>query len=112
MGDLVPRKTLVKQGGLALGGLAGGLALFLLPGGIPGLIVGGVIALVGLAISSSRDDRTAGAITTAAGVLAAARIIPVIGGLAGALLTISGIGLLVMGGLNLYKFIKNYRKRL
>jgi len=113
MSDLVPRKTMVKQGGYAIGGLGGGIALLALHaiGGVPALIVGGIVALIGLAISSSKDDRTAGIVTAAAGALTAAAAIPVIGGIAGALLTISGIGLLVMGGINLYKFVKNYRKR-
>ncbi len=114
MGDLVPRKTVVKQGGLALGGLAGGIALLALHAiaGVPALIVGGIVAVIGLAVSGSREDRAAGMITLGAGILTAARILPLIGGLAGTLLTISGIGLLVMGGINLYKFIKNYRQRM
>jgi len=118
MGDLVPRKTMVKQGGYAFGGLAGGIALFALHAiagpahFLTSLIIGGAVALVGLAIGSSRDDRTAGTIVTAAGIVTAATAIPLIGGLAGALLTISGVGLLIVGGINLWKFVKNYRKRL
>lgn len=114
MSDLVPRKTLVKQGGQAIGGVAGGIVLLALTGihGIPALVVGGVIAVIGLAISGSKSDRTAGVITTAAGVLTAVAAVPFIGGIAGTLLSISGIGLLVMGGINLFKFIKGYRKRL
>lgn len=123
MNDLVPRKTLVKQGGLAIGGLGGGIALLVLNSvlGIPGLIIGGVVTLIGLAIGSSKDDRTAGTIATGAGILTGVHAlsafkIPILsalaGGLGGALLTISGIGLLVMGGLNLFKFVKNYRNRM
>jgi hypothetical protein len=114
MNDLVPRKTLVKQGGLAIGGVGGGIALLLLSGlgGIPALIVGGIVTVVGLAISGSKDDRTAGTITAGAGILTAAHALPFLGGLAGTLMSISGIGLLVMGGINLFKFIRNYRNRM
>jgi hypothetical protein len=114
MSDLVPRKTLVKQGGQAIGGVVGGIALLILTGihGIPALIVGGIIAAIGLSISGSRDDRTAGLITTAAGVLTAVAAVPFLGGIAGTLLSISGIGLLIMGGINLFKFIRGYRKRM
>jgi hypothetical protein len=114
MSDLVPRKTLVKQGGQAIGGVVGGIAVLALTGlhAIPALIVGGAVALIGLAISGSKDDRTAGLITVGAGALTALTAVPLIGGLAGTLMTISGIGLLVMGGINLFKFVKNYRKRM
>ena len=114
MSDLVPRKTVVKQGGLAIGGVAGGIAVFALAGLplVPALVVGGAIALIGLAISGSKSDRTAGLITAGAGVLTALTAVPLIGGLAGAMMHIAGIGLLIMGGLNLFKFIKNYRNRM
>ena len=113
MDDLVPRKTLVKYGSQGLGGVAAGAVLLILKGlgGVPSLIIGGIIALIGLGISSSRDDRTAGLITTVAGAITALTIVPFVGGVAGTLLTISGIGLLIMGGLNLFKFIRGYRKR-
>lgn len=117
MGDLVPRKTVVKQGTYAIGGLGGGLAVIIANMAlhfhpIASLIVGIPVALIGLAIGSSKDDRTAGIITTVAGAAIAIGGFHFLGGLAGGLLTISGIGLLVMGGINLYKFIKNYRKRM
>jgi hypothetical protein len=114
MSDLVPRKTLVKQGGQAIGGVVGGIALLALNGlgAVPALIIGGVVAVIGLAISGSKDDRTAGYITAGAGALTALTAIPLIGGIAGTLMTISGIGLLIMGGINLFKFIKGYRKRM
>lgn len=111
MSDLVPRKTLVKQGGQAIGGVAGGIVLLALAGlhGIPGLIVGGVVAAIGLVISGSKSDRTAGLITIGAGVLTA---IGAFTGVGHGLMVVSGIGLLIMGGINLFKFIKGYRKRI
>jgi len=116
MSDLVPRKTMVKQGGYAIGGLGGGLAILIANAAlhfhpIASLVVGIPIALIGLAIGSSRDDRTAGIITAVAGAAIALGGFHFLGGLAGTLLAVSGIGLLVMGGINLYKFAKNYRKR-
>ena len=76
------------------------------------LIVGGVLALVGVGISRSKEDKNAGLVLAGAGALTAISAIPAIGGLAGGLLAVSGIGLLIMGGWNLFKFIKGYRKRL
>ncbi len=112
MSDLVPRKTLVKQGGQAIGGVVGGVALLVLSslGGLPGVIVGGVIAAIGLGISSSKEDRTAGLITVGAGALTL--LGAVTGGFGHGLMVVSGIGLLIMGGINLFKFIKGYRKRM
>ena len=113
MDDLVPRKKLVKYGSQGIGGLIGGGVLLALNsmGWVGSLIVGGVIAAIGLAISASKDDRTAGLVATVAGALVAITAIPVIGGVAGTLLSLSGIGLLVAGGLNIWKFIRGYRKR-
>ena len=114
MGDLVPRKTLVKYGSQGVGGIIGGGVVLALTSLNPvwSLIVGGIVAVVGLGISRSKDDRTAGLVATVAGALTAITAIPAIGGIAGTLLTISGIGSLIAGGLNLFKFIRGYRKRL
>jgi hypothetical protein len=117
MGDLVPRKTLEKQGMKALGGIGGGVGLMVLQaiaGGaalsVPGIIVGCAVTLVGLAISSSRDDRKAGLLTAAAGAATILASLPILGGLAGSLMWLGGAGLLVMGGINLFKFLKGMRK--
>lgn len=117
MGDLVPRRTLEKQGMKALGGVAGGVGLMVLQGiaggaglSVPGIIVGGAVALVGLAVSSSRDDRKAGLVTLAAGAATILASLPFLGGLAGGLMWLGGAGLLVMGGINLFKFLKGMRK--
>lgn len=113
MNDIVPRKRLVKYGMQGAGGAVGGIALLALSGmgALPSVIVGGLIGLVGLGISTSKDDRTAGLMMAGAGAVTALTAVPVLGGIAGTLLTISGIGLLVVGGLNLFKFIKGYRNR-
>lgn len=113
MGDIVPRKTLVTQGSKAIGGIGGGIVLLALNGigGIPALIVGGIIALIGAGISSSKEDRFTGFIILGAGVLTALGAIPFLRGISNVLLSISGIGLLVTGGLNLFRFIKGMRSR-
>ena len=113
MDDLVPRKTLVKQGTQGIGGIVGGTALLILAGfgTVGSLIVGGAITLIGLAISTSKDDRTAGIVTAVAGGLALISAIPALGSLAAGLLRFSGIGLLIAGGFKLFKFIRGYRSR-
>ncbi len=113
MGDLVPKKQLVKQGSTGVIAVATGVALLVVNGftWLPSLIIGGIVAGVGLVMSKDKDDRTAGMIMTGAGLLTVATVVPFIGGLAGFLLTVSGIGLLAAGGLNIFKFIKGWRKR-
>ena len=74
MSDLVPREKVTQQGVRAVGGIAGGIGLFV------------VAALVNL--------------------------IPVIGGLGSTLLKLGGIGLLGLGGYNVYQFIRNLRRRM
>jgi hypothetical protein len=119
MGDLVPRKELVRQGTQGIGGVGGGIALFILRRvaglgaglSVPGLIIGGIIAAVGLAVSTSKEDRTAGLVVTGAGILTAVASLPVVSGLASTLMLLSGLGLLVGGGLSLFKFIRNLKKR-
>jgi len=121
MNDVVPRNTLVKYGMKAAGGIGGGIVLFILRaiavGGkgafsLPGLIVGGIFALVGLGLSTSKDDRSLGLIAVGAGALTAIASLPIVGWLGGALMWISGIGLLIGGGLNLFRFIRGKRTRM
>lgn len=110
--DIVPTKTLVKQGTAGVGGIVGGAALLLLGGlgPIGGAVIGGILALGGVGVAtSSKEDRTAGGIMAGAGVLT---ILSGIGwGFGGALLWISGIGLLGLGAYSLFKFIKGLRSR-
>ncbi len=112
MNDMVPRKDMVKYGMQAAGGVVGGIALLVLNGlsAVPSLIVGGAVAVLGLIIGSDKKDKLAGTIVTVAGLITAATAIPLLGGIAGFLMKVSGIGLLIMGGLNLWKFIKGYKK--
>ncbi|MFP4362858.1 MAG: hypothetical protein ACLFR1_03200 [Spirochaetia bacterium] len=113
MGDMVPRQTIAKDAGKAIGGIGGGAALMLLNGlgGIPGIVVGSVITLAGLGISSSKEDRIAGLITTAAGALTIIGALPFVGGIASTLMTIGGLGLLGGGIYSAYRFFKGMKSR-
>ena len=114
MGDLVPRKELVKQGMMGIGGIVGGGILLLLAGisGPAGWIVGGLLTIVGLGVSASRDDRAAGVVILGAGVLTLVSALPLgIGGTADWLIWAGGIGLIIAGGYSIIKFIINLKKR-
>jgi hypothetical protein len=110
--EIVPTRTLVKQGTTGVGGLAGGAVLLILKalGGPVAWIIGGILTLGGLAVSAaSKEDRLAGGVVAAAGVLT---ILSGLGlGIGGALLTLGGISLLAVGGIGLYKFIRGLRSR-
>ena len=114
MGDLVPRKELVKQGMMGIGGIVGGGILLILSGvsGPAGWIIGGLLTLVGLGVSASRDDRPAGVVMLGAGVLTIASALPLgIGPTASWLMRLGGIGLIIAGGYSIIKFIINLKKR-
>lgn len=116
MGDIVPRNQLVKQGVKGVAGVGGGIGLLILngiasAGFIPGLVAGGIVAIAGLVIGSSREDRTAGLITIGAGAATILASLPVIGGLVGWLMPVAGVGLILAGGWSLFKFWRNLRKR-
>ena len=111
---MLPRKKLVKFGSRGIGSSAGGGALLLLAA-LPGplsFIFGGIMAILGLGMSRSKEDKTAGWVTATAGVMTfLTGFRPFQHGLINGLLVASGIGLLVYGGYNLFKFLKNYKKR-
>jgi len=111
--------SLTKLGITAVGYTAGGIFLFLLQAftrfRVLGLIVGALVCIIGLASFTSKDsaDKKAGAVITAAGVLALlSKIrIPMIAPLAGTLLSIGAVGLLALGIWNGIKFIAGLKKR-
>lgn len=112
--QIEPRKQLVKTAGQGVGSIAGGVALLVLnsfSGGLGGLILGGIVTLAGVGISTSPEDRKTGVITTAAGIAAIVASLPLVGGLAQGIMTVAGLGLLVSGGLNLYSFFKKLKER-
>jgi uncharacterized membrane protein HdeD (DUF308 family) len=115
MGDLVPRKELVKQGWHGFAGVAGGIALLVLRGiagaGFwPGLLAGALLIIVGLAVGSSRQDRAAGGVTVAVGAATLIGSVPALGSVRW-LMSVAGIALLAAGAWSLVKFFLNLRKR-
>ena len=120
MGEIVPRNQLVKQGVQGIAGVGGGIGLLILRAiaaigegaiSLPGLIVGGVVAVAGFVIMSSPEDRRAGIITIGAGALTLAASLPIVGGVANAFMWIGGFGLIIAGGISLFRFIRNLRRR-
>jgi len=120
MGDIVPRNQLVKQGVQGIAGIGGGVGLLILRAitnigdvvfSVPGLVVGGVVTIAGLVITSSPEDRNAGMITIGAGALTLAASLPLVGGIAKVFMWIGGIGLIAAGAVSLFRFLRNLRRR-
>jgi hypothetical protein len=119
MNDIVPRREMVKLGLKGVGGVGGGLGLFLLKGiaamggslSIPGLIAGVLVTSAGMVVASSKEDRQAGILTAGAGAITVIASLPLIGGLAGLLMSVAGIGLIAGGVYSLYKFWKGIKSR-
>ncbi|MDR2631416.1 MAG: hypothetical protein LBC60_10875 [Spirochaetaceae bacterium] len=122
MNDIVPERPtptniLTKQGVAAVGGITGGILLFIMRA-LPfplGIAAGAIVALVGLGALFSKDpeDRKPGLIITAAGVLAilARAPIPPLRAFAGVLLGIGAVGLLAMGIWKGIQFLKGLKSR-
>jgi hypothetical protein len=120
MNDLVPRDQLVREGSRGIGGLIGGTGLLVLHGiasigagfSLPGLIVGGLVTVTGLGLTQgTKADKTGGLVVAGAGALTALASLPIVGGLASGLMWVAGFGLLGVGGVNLFRFIRGMRKR-
>jgi hypothetical protein len=117
-GSYVPATVWSRQGVSAVGGLAGGAALFIL-GALPWFIsvpLGAVATVVGVSALRSRDkaDRLPGMILSGAGILTMVSRLPplrFLQPLAGTLLGIGAAGLLALGVWNGIKFIKGLRNR-
>jgi hypothetical protein len=114
-GGYTPTNVLAKQGVVAIGGIAGGIGLFIM-GALPpivGIIAGAAVGVVGIGalLSKDREDRKPGLIVTAAGGLSILSKIGIIRPLAGTLLGIGAIGLLGLGIWNGIKFLKGLKSR-
>ncbi|MDR2102304.1 MAG: hypothetical protein LBP43_07010 [Treponema sp.] len=122
MNDIVPERpasanVLTKQGVAAVGGIAGGILLFVM-GALPlplGIAAGALVALVGVGALFSRDpeDRKPGVVITVAGFLAILARVPIVPlrSFAGLLLGIGAIGLLAMGIWKGIQFLKGLKSR-
>lgn len=108
--EIVPTKTLVRQGTTGVGGVVGGAAILLLRAlGPVGGIIGAILAVAGIGVAAaSKEDRIAGGVVAVAGILTALSGFGVFGG---GLLLVGGIGLLLAGGYSLFKFLRGLRSR-
>jgi hypothetical protein len=117
MSDIVPRSQLTKQGVQGTIAVAGGIGVLVLAslGGLLGVVVGAVIAVVGIALSGGKKERTAGLVIAGLGAVTAVSSLPVLGSLFGGLfhwiMGAGGVILLAVGGISLFRFFSNLRKR-
>ena len=116
MGDIISRRELSKQGLQGFGGVAGGVGILILKAIaastlLGGLVVGGIIAVGGLMLSSSKDDKKVGMVAVVAGGLTILASLPVLKFVATPFMLIGGIGLLLAGGWSLFKFFRGLKNR-
>mgnify|MGYP006299969141 CR=1 FL=1 len=120
MNELVPRERLLRQGMTGIGSTGAGLGLLLLRSvtqfgaglSLPGLVVGGVLVVAGAGLSAGkRADRIGGTAIAAGGLLTGLASLPLVGGLASALMWLGGLGLVGTGAVNLYRFVRGLRSR-
>ena len=113
MSDLMKREN---RGKLALGagGVAGGIGLLAVMGVVASswpvaLVVGAVVLWGSWKLFQKPNSALIGMVGLAAGVVIAATGLPLVGGLAKLLLTLSGIGLIGSGVWAIYQVFKNRR---
>jgi hypothetical protein len=116
--DITPYESassLSKKGVTAVGGIAGGIGLFILGGlgAVAGIIAGAVVGVAGLCGLASKDpaDRKAGAVIFGAGALTVLAKLPILGLLAKPALALGAIVLLGVGIWNGVKFLKGLKAR-
>ncbi|MDR1903535.1 MAG: hypothetical protein LBQ88_14820 [Treponema sp.] len=114
-GSNSPDKILAKQGMTAIGGIVGGLGLFLMSAlpSVAGIALGVVVLIAGISGLISRDpsDKKPGLIVTVAGALAVFSRVGFIRPLAATILGISAIGLLAVGIVNGIKFLYGLKRK-
>ncbi|MDR2079769.1 MAG: hypothetical protein LBP74_08630 [Treponema sp.] len=114
-GNYTPTNVLAKQGMAAIGGIACGVALIIMRALPPviGIIAGVIVGVIGIGgiLSKDPDDRKPGILAAAAGGLSILARVGIIRPLAGTLLSISALGLIVMGVWNGIKFLKGLKGR-
>jgi lysylphosphatidylglycerol synthetase-like protein (DUF2156 family) len=109
MSDIVPRSEVTKSGVKAVGAIAGGVTLLILAA-VPvfGIIAGGVLLVAGLALTSSKSDRTAGIVTA---VVGAASLVTGIFHGASWIMQVAGILFIGTGIYSLVKFFRGMKTR-
>jgi hypothetical protein len=111
MSDIEPRSKVSKNGVKGVGALAGGVGLGILAAlsthWLPGLIAGGVLAVVGFSLSGSKSDRTAGIVVAGAGIATAVAAIAHLSGL----IWVPAVALIAAGAWSLFKFFRGVRSR-
>lgn len=115
MSDLMKKENRGKIA-LGAGGIAGGVAVLVVKGiaasffwPIGPLVVGGLILWGSWRLFQKPNSALVGMVGLAAGILVAASTIPVIGPLAGFLLTLSGVALIAGGVWAIYQTFKSRR---
>ena len=114
MNDIEPRGTLARHGVQGVVFLVGGIVLLAVAGGgLFGILAGALAAVVGIALTGSKQDRGAGVVAIVAGVvvLAAGLFGRTLGWLLWPL-RIAGIALAGLGVYWIVKFVANLRKRM
>ncbi|MDR2182464.1 MAG: hypothetical protein LBN92_07285 [Treponema sp.] len=115
MSDIVPTTVLAKRGLAAVGGIAGGIILFVLSA-LPsffGIAAGALIAIIGVISLSSREsgEKLPGAICLGAGILTVLSKLGFLGGIARFLLGAGCLGLIILGVWNLVQFLQGMKSR-
>jgi len=116
MSDIEPRSQVSRNGVKGVGALAGGVGLVVLSllGPVLGLIAGGLLTVVGFSLTGSKPDRTAGALTAAAGIVTVvsglSRVLHFLPNLSW-LMWIPGVALIGAGAWSLIKFFRGVRSR-
>ena len=108
------------QGAFAIGGgiailVVGGIAAVPVIGQIVGAVIGAGLLIGGLGLRSKNKGKSGASpvILAALGglTLASALSLPLLGGIAATVLTISGLGLLGFGAWKIWSFYKGYKER-
>jgi hypothetical protein len=115
--EIVPREKVTKHGVQGVISTAGGIVSFVLAAVTTGafhwfgVIVGGIIAVAGLALSSSKHDRTLGIATTVVGAAVTVASVGLFRGLVHGVLVAGGIVLVGIGVYSLVRFFRGLKTR-
>jgi len=115
--EIVPREQVAKHGVQGVISTAGGIVSFVLAGITTGafhwfgVIVGGIIAVAGLALSGSKQERSLGVATTVVGAAVAVASIGLFRGLVHGVLVAGGVVLVGIGVYSLVKFFRGLKTR-